>query len=302
MTDMENAYKALAEAIEDNAQRVENALALCSQGTDEDYGLIFDAERYSLLGGGKRVRPFLVNETCRILGGDIECSMPLACAVEMIHTYSLIHDDLPCMDDDDVRRGKPSSHKAFGYANALLAGDALLTRAFLVIAEAQSLDGETRAEAVRILAHAAGERGMIGGQIMDLIGETQELEFETLLKLHSHKTAALMEGSVLLGALAAGYRYDSDETKALCEYARKIGVAFQVIDDVLDMTASETTLGKSVGSDAGHNKTTFLTYYDVDSARKYAETLTADAISAVSRIEGSERLTDFACYLLNREK
>ena len=298
---MENTYKILSAAIADNAERVESALSAYVQETDNDYGLIFDAQRYSLLGGGKRVRPFLVNESCRILGGDIERSMPLACAVEMIHTYSLIHDDLPCMDDDDVRRGKPSNHKAFGYANALLAGDALLTRAFLVIAQANSLDAQTRAEAVCILARAAGDRGMIGGQIMDLIGETQELDFDTLLKLHSHKTAALIECSVLLGALAAGYSPDTDEAKALSEYAKNIGVAFQVIDDVLDKTATVTSLGKSVGSDAGHNKTTFLTYYDVDGAREYAEQLTASAISAVSRIEGSERLTDFACYLLERE-
>lgn len=299
---MENAYNALITAMKGNADAVENALAECIRDTDKDYGLIFDAERYSLLGGGKRVRPFIVNECCRMLGGDISKSMPLACAVEMVHAYSLIHDDLPCMDDDDLRRGKPSNHKAFGYANALLAGDALLTRAFSVIAEAKELDGETKAEAVRLLALAAGDRGMIGGQIMDLIGETEELEFDTLLKLHAHKTAALIECSALLGALAAGYREDSVEAKALSEYAVRVGIAFQVIDDVLDVTADETQLGKNTGSDAGHNKTTFLTYYDVDGARSYAAELTAAAVSSVSHIESSELLTDFACYLLERKK
>ena len=299
---MEYTYKRLVEAIKNNADDVEAALAKYVSDTDEDYGIIFDAERYSLLGGGKRVRPFIVNECCRVLGGKTEASMPLACAVEMIHTYSLIHDDLPCMDDDDVRRGKPSSHKAFGYANALLAGDALLTRAFLVIAEAKELSFETRAEAVRILARAAGDRGMIGGQIMDLIGETQELEFETLVKLHTHKTAALIECSALLGALAAGYGTESDEAKSLAEYAVNIGIAFQVVDDILDMTATEAVLGKSVGSDVGHNKTTFLTHCDIDSAKQYAEGLTSRAISAISRVENSELLTDFACYLLDREK
>ena len=299
---MENTYNALNAAMEKNSCAVEKALAELVRDTDKDYGLIFDAERYSLLGGGKRVRPFIVNECCRMLGGDISRSMPLACAVELVHVYSLIHDDLPCMDDDDLRRGKPSNHKKFGYANALLAGDALLTRAFSVIAEATSLDAETKAEAVRLLALAAGDRGMIGGQIMDLIGETEKLEFRSLLKLHSHKTAALIECSALLGALAAGYREDSDEAKALSEYAVKVGIAFQVIDDVLDVTADETQLGKNTGSDVGHNKTTFLTYYDVDGAKAYAAELTAEAVSAVSRIEHSELLTDFACYLLERKK
>lgn len=297
---MENAYNSLKAAITENADAVESALAAYLKDTDVDYGLIFDAERYSLLGGGKRVRPFIVNECCRVLGGDVRRSMPLACAVEMIHTYSLIHDDLPCMDDDDMRRGKPSNHKKFGYANALLAGDALLTRAFSVIVESDELDGDTKAEAVRLLALAAGDRGMIGGQIMDLIGETEELDFSTLLKLHAHKTAALIECSALLGALAAGYREDSDEARALSEYAVKIGIAFQAIDDVLDVTADEKELGKNTGSDKGHNKTTFLTYYSVDEARAYAQMLTGEAVSAVSHIAHSELLTDFACYLLDR--
>lgn len=299
---MEKAYCELLRAMEKNAASVERALEKYACGTDEDYGLIFDAERYSLLCGGKRVRPFIVNECCRILGGDIKASMPLACAVEFVHTYSLIHDDLPCMDDDDMRRGKPSNHKVFGYANALLAGDALLTRAFGIIAEAEELSDRVKSRAVALLAHAAGERGMIGGQIMDLAGETQRLEFDKLVRLHTHKTAALIECSALLGALAAGYGEDSTEARALSEYALNIGIAFQVIDDVLDATADENTLGKSVGSDTEHGKTTFLTYYDVPSARSYAEKLTAEAVSAVSVMEGSEVLTDFACYLLNREK
>lgn len=299
---MENEYGILKEEMQKSSDAVEAELEKYISDTDTDYGIIFEAERYSLLGGGKRVRSFIVNECCRMLGGDMSASLPFACAVEMVHTYSLIHDDLPCMDDDDMRRGKPSNHKVFGYANALLAGDALLTRAFSVISEAKTLDGETKAEAVRLLSLAAGDRGMIGGQIMDLIGETEELPFDKLLKLHAHKTAALIECSALLGALAAGFREDSAEAKALSEYAVKLGIAFQAVDDVLDAVADESVLGKSVGSDAGHNKTTFLTYYDVDSAKKYAELLTAEAVSAVSGIDGSELLTDLACRLLNRDK
>ncbi len=299
---MENTYKRLKDAINANAEATEAALAALMQGHDEDYGLVYDAQRYSLLGGGKRVRPFLVNESCKLLGGDTEKSMPLACALEMIHTYSLIHDDLPCMDDDDMRRGKPSNHKKFGYANALLAGDALLTGAFAVIAKAETLEAETKVEAIKVLSRAAGERGMIGGQIMDLAGEAQELEFEQLLKLHSLKTAALMKCAVRLGALAAGYSTDSDESRTLSTYASNIGICFQVIDDVLDATSTEEELGKPVGSDQGHNKTTFLTYYSADEARAYARELTGEAVSALSELEGSELLTDFACYLLERDK
>lgn len=299
---MEQCYQRLIEVIKDNAELTEKALAEIMCGNDEDYGLVFDAQRYSLLGGGKRVRPFLVNESCRMLGGNIEASMPLACAVEMIHCYSLIHDDLPCMDDDDIRRGKPSNHRAFGYANALLAGDALLTGAFGVIAKAKALDAEARIEAVRILSEYAGESGMIGGQIMDLAGETQDLEFEKLIKLHSLKTAALIQCSVKLGCLAAGYGADSEQAQTLAKYAKNVGIAFQVIDDVLDATADEKELGKPVGSDMGHNKTTFLTYYDAQAAREYAEKLTGEAVTAISSMENSELLTDFACYLLQREK
>lgn len=299
---MEQCYQRLIEVIKDNAELTEKALAEIMCGNDEDYGLVFDAQRYSLLGGGKRVRPFLVNESCRMLGGNIEASMPLACAVEMIHCYSLIHDDLPCMDDDDIRRGKPSNHRAFGYANALLAGDALLTGAFGVIAKAKALDAEARIEAVRILSEYAGESGMIGGQIMDLAGETQDLEFEKLIKLHSLKTAALIQCSVKLGCLAAGYGADSEQAHTLAKYAKNVGIAFQVIDDVLDATADEKELGKPVGSDMGHNKTTFLTYYDAQAAREYAEKLTGEAVTAISSMENSELLTDFACYLLQREK
>ena len=225
---MEQCYQRLIEVIKDNAELTEKALAEIMCGNDEDYGLVFDAQRYSLLGGGKRVRPFLVNESCRMLGGNIEASMPLACAVEMIHCYSLIHDDLPCMDDDDIRRGKPSNHRAFGYANALLAGDALLTGAFGVIAKAKALDAEARIEAVRILSEYAGESGMIGGQIMDLAGETQDLEFEKLIKLHSLKTAALIQCSVKLGCLAAGYGVDSEQARTLAKYAKTSELLFRL--------------------------------------------------------------------------
>ncbi len=297
---MEENMTALRERIAANADRTEAALEEYFRVEDGDIQEIFDSQVYSLLGGGKRIRPFLVNEICRMLGGDDRASMPFACAIEMIHTYSLIHDDLPCMDDDDLRRGKPTNHKKFGYATALLAGDALLTRAFGVAASNPYVSGDARAEAARLLSRKAGDLGMIGGQIMDLRGETETLPFESLLRLHGMKTGALMECSALLGALAAGYGPDTEEARAVCSYAAKIGLAFQVIDDILDEISSEGELGKSVGSDASHHKTTFLTYFNLTDAKKYAKKLTDEAISEISGRRNSEVLVDLATYLLER--
>ena len=285
----------------DDALLVEEALEKYYEENDEDLALVLDSEKYSLFAGGKRIRPFLVNECARLLGASEDASMPLACAVEMIHTYSLIHDDLPCMDDDDMRRGRPTSHKKYGEAFALLAGDALLTGAFGVIGGACGLEPEIRAKAVAALAGAAGDRGMIGGQVIDLLGERERLDFDTLLKLHAHKTGALIRVSALLGCLAAGYDTEHPYTQRLLSYAEKIGFVFQVIDDILDVTATEEELGKSVGSDADSNKTTFLSFYEIDEAKAFAERLTAEAISEISELEGSETLTDLACYLLDRK-
>ena len=287
-------------ALRDNSDRVERALnAFCSE-TDVDFGIVMDAERYSLLGGGKRIRPFLVNEFCRVLGGDIEASMPLACALEMIHTYSLIHDDLPCMDDDDMRRGKPSNHKKFGYANALLAGDALLTRAFETVACAPALSPDKKANAVRMLAIAAGDRGMIGGQVIDLDSENKSISFEKLLKLHSLKTGALIVCAAKLGCLAAGYGEGSEQMSAAVSYAENIGIAFQAVDDMLDVTASAEVLGKNVGSDKDNGKTTFLSFLSLDETEKYAGELTERAKRSLDAIPDNQTLEALADYLLER--
>ena len=299
---MENSRVAVGKRIRENAELVEAALEKYFDYTDADYGQVIEAQKYSLLGGGKRIRPFLTNEVCRMLGGSLEASMPLACAVEMIHTYSLIHDDLPCMDDDDMRRGKPSNHKVYGYAGALLAGDALLTRAFGVIASADALSAEQRVRAVATLAGAAGDCGMIGGQVIDLDGESRELSFEKLLKLHAHKTGALIRCAAVLGCIAAGFEPDTPEACAIATYADKIGLAFQVVDDILDATSSEEELGKSVGSDADNNKTTFMTFYSVDCAREYAARLTNEAIEAVKPLASSDVLCGLAVELLERKK
>ncbi len=264
--------------------------------------IIMDAQKYSLLGGGKRIRPFLVNEVCRMLGGSIEASMPFAIAVEMIHTYSLIHDDLPCMDDDDMRRGKPSNHKVFGEADALLAGDALLTNAFYAAASNRFVSPSGIAQAVAEISAAAGDEGMIGGQITDLEGERKRLSFEELLTLHSLKTGRMIELSALLGCIAAGYDRSSEVAGSVCAYARKIGLAFQVIDDVLDVVGDESTVGKTLCSDAQNEKTTFMSYFDVDGAKNYATALTDAAIEDIAQIENSENLRMLAICLLERNK
>ena len=259
-------------------------------------------EKYSLLGGGKRIRPFLANEVCSMLGGDINASMPFAMAVEMIHTYSLIHDDLPCMDDDDMRRGKPSNHKVFGEAYALLAGDALLTNAFAVAASNKYTDARATARAVQLIAEAAGDAGMIGGQFIDLEGEMRRLSLEELLMLHSHKTGKMIELSAVLGCLAAGYGEESDEFKCVRTYAQKIGLAFQVVDDILDVEGDEATVGKTLKSDAENQKTTFLSFFDIEKAKRYAQSLTQEAKIEISKIDNSETLCALAEYLVTRNK
>ena len=291
----------IVEKIKNNASLTEAALASYCKSTEGAMGTLFEAESYSLLGGGKRIRPFIVNEVARALGGKTEKSMPFAAALEMIHTYSLIHDDLPCMDDDDMRRGKPTNHVVYGYSTALLAGDALLTKAFLTAAENPYATPEERVEAVRLISEAAGESGMIGGQVIDLSGETRRLDFSELLKLHSLKTGALIKCAARLGALSAGYFPGSERSEQAARYAEGIGLAFQVIDDILDATASAEEIGKSVGGDAEHNKTTFLTYYSVEDANKYAKELTDKAVDQISEWKDSDTLSELAEYLLNRK-
>ena len=235
-----------------------------------------------------------------MLGGNIEASMPFAVAVEMIHTYSLIHDDLPCMDDDDMRRGKPSNHKVYGEAYALLAGDALLTNAFAIAASNKHVSASVLPSAIAAIALAAGDGGMIGGQVIDLEGESKKLSFDELLVLHALKTGKMIELSAFLGCLAAGYDRNDPVTLCICSYAKKIGLAFQVVDDLLDVIGDEATVGKTLCSDADNEKTTFMSYFDVDGAQKYALDVTDSAISDIKQIENSEVLQELAIYLLKR--
>ena len=299
---MDKSYEKLAfDLLIENAQKVNCEL---EKIYPEDKGIasvLYDAERYSLLAGGKRVRAALVLETCKMLGGDGEAAIPFACAVEMVHTYSLIHDDLPCMDDDDLRRGKPTNHKVYGEAIAILAGDGLLTDAFSVCAMNPHVTGDCAAAAVAILSGAAGSYGMIKGQVIDLQGESHSLSESELVELHLGKTGAMICASVQLGCLAAGYAPNHEMTEKLTLFAQKIGLAFQVIDDILDVTSTDEELGKNIGSDKDSNKTTFLSFFTVEEAQKYANKLTQDAIELLIDVEGSERLVNLASYLCDRK-
>ena len=254
--------------------------------------IISEAMRYSTMSGGKRIRPALTLEFCKLFGGQDRCAVPFAVAVELIHSYSLIHDDLPCMDNDDTRRGKPSCHIAYGEANALLAGDALLTYAFEICAENKNVPVETAASAVSLLAKSAGAFGMVGGQVIDLYGETHKLDFELLLRLHSLKTGALICAAVGLGCLAAGVSSNGNKFSDARIYAQNIGLTFQIIDDILDAR----------DGDEDENKTTFLTFMSESEAYEYAKRLTKEAISAIEKYENSETLVALAEFLLNRDK
>ena len=293
-----------------DVDRVEQALlcrtkgALDALGKDASLRTLLEAQNYSLMAGGKRIRPVLVLECCSALGGDREAALPFACALEMIHTYSLIHDDLPCMDNDDMRRGKPTNHKVYGEAVATLAGDGLLSDAFTVVSENTAVSESLRLKAVRLLAQASGSTGMVGGQIMDIQGEKAHLSEPTLKLLHARKTGALIKAAVLLGALAAGCDPDKKENavhwQALIGYAERIGLAFQIMDDVLDVTADPALLGKTVGKDEAAEKTTFLSYYSVEQARDYARELTEQACAEVSELDKEGFLTALADELAHR--
>ena len=269
---------------------------------DEDLKSLLDAERYSLFAGGKRIRPLLTLEFCRMLGGEDAAALPFACAVEMIHTYSLIHDDLPCMDDDDMRRGKPTNHKVFGESTALLAGDSLLTGAFEAAATNRAVSPETAVKAVAYLSGCAGRYGMVGGQIMDLEGEHKTLTLDELLKLHSLKTGALISAAAVMGALAAGIDLTDPCMEDVVTYAENIGLAFQIVDDILDATGDSESLGKNVGVDAERNKNTFLSFYSVEKAQFYADRLTRDAVAAIKKYPESETLVAVAEWLATRKK
>ena len=262
--------------------------------------LMLRAMVYSLENGGKRIRPMLTLEFCRVCGGDYMRAIPLAVAVEMIHTYSLVHDDLPCMDDDDMRRGKPSSHKVFGEANALLAGDSLLTLAFETVLSANGISGDAKAKAGLELAKAAGCSGMIAGQVMDLANEGKAASLDEVKATDRRKTGELIKVSAVLGCIAADA--DEEKIKAAENYCENIGLAFQIVDDILDVTSDEETLGKPIGSDSENDKTTYVSLLGLEESSRYASELTENAKKSLEIFgDEGEFLLELADRLSNRK-
>jgi len=264
-------------------------------------GDLYDAMEYSLLAGGKRIRPVLTLECCRICGGEVEDALPFAGAVEMIHTYSLIHDDLPCMDDDDLRRGRPTNHKVYGEATAVLAGDALLTAAFEFMLAPGRIPAERAMAAAEVLARAAGGRGMVGGQVLDMAGEGHALSLAEVEELQRLKTGALIAAAAEMGCIVAGGT--PEQREAVRRYAEKLGLAFQIQDDILDVVGDTATLGKPVGSDAKREKTTFVTLKGLEACRALVGRLTQEAKQALAIFgDAGEALCWLAESLAGREK
>nr|WP_315248869.1 farnesyl diphosphate synthase [uncultured Duganella sp.] len=262
---------------------------------------LHQAMRYALLGGGKRVRPLLVYAAGALFGADAATLSRAAAAVEMIHAYSLVHDDMPCMDDDELRRGKPTVHVAYGEATALLVGDALQSQAFVVLTQADAVPPARVLAMVRLLASASGSAGMCGGQAIDLDSVGVSLTLEQLEQMHQLKTGALLRASVVLGALA-GKDLSDEELSALNVYARAIGLAFQVVDDVLDATADSATLGKTAGKDAADNKPTYVSILGLAPSRALAEKLRLEAHAALAPFgEKALRLRELADLIVQRK-
>ncbi|MEG1869998.1 MAG: polyprenyl synthetase family protein [Oscillospiraceae bacterium] len=261
---------------------------------------VVDAMRYSLLSGGKRLRGAILLETCSISGGSVKTALPFAAAIEMVHAYSLIHDDLPCMDDDDLRRGKPSCHKVFGEATALLAGDALLTKAFSLIMDCDA-KAEVKVKAASLLAHSIGEHGMIGGQVLDMQNEKTVPNTQLLERTYLLKTAYLIKASAAIGGIIADL--DEKNIEIIGNYAVNVGLAFQIFDDILDVIGEQNKLGKPIGSDAQNDKTTYATIFSVELATELALEHIAKAKEYLSSINiYSGWLYDFADMVANRDR
>ena len=259
------------------------------------------AMEYSLMAGGKRLRPVLLMAAADAVGKDGAAFLTTGCAIEMIHTYSLIHDDLPAMDNDDYRRGKPTNHKVFGDGIAVLAGDALLTLAFEVMLRQEGAAPETLVTVVSEMSRAAGPYGMVGGQVLDLEGEGRRLDLAALRKIHMGKTGELFCAAIRSGAILAGAK--EEELAALTLYAERFGLAFQITDDILDVTGDEAAIGKPVGSDVRNEKATYVTLTSLEEAKKLAEDAVEEAVAALDIFgERAAFLRDLALFLLGRKK
>lgn len=266
---------------------------------DNPQGIIYEAMRYSVFAGGKRLRPVLMLLTCEMCGGDINEVLPFACALEMIHTYSLIHDDLPAMDNDDLRRGKPTSHKQFGEATAILAGDALLNKAFEVVSQYSGNNSDRAIKAINILAVSSGTEGMIGGQIVDMQSEGRDITLDELRYLHLNKTGAIIRSACKIGAVMSGA--DSVEIKAVDEFSENLGIAFQIQDDILDVTGTEAELGKPIGSDAEEGKNTYVSLLGLQKSKDMSEEYSKKAKQALDIFgEKANTLKELTDYLTDR--
>jgi farnesyl diphosphate synthase len=290
----------LTPALKRVAGQVEQALDVLLPRPEGAEARLVEAMRYATLGGGKRLRGFLVMESAALFGVDTSCAARVAAAVEMLHAYSLVHDDLPAMDDDDLRRGKPSTHKAFDEATAILAGDALQTRAFEVLAEADTHSNpEARAELVAALAHAAGARGMCGGQMIDMLAEGRQLSGEEIARLQSLKTGRLIQFSVEAGAILG--RAHPQQRHLLAAYGRDVGVAFQIADDLLDVEGTAEETGKATGKDAAAGKATMVAVLGVERARAQAALLAAQAASHLDGFgPAADLLQRLAAHMVTR--
>ena len=257
---------------------------------------LFEAMEYSLLAGGKRLRPIFVFDFCRMCGGDWHEAAPFAAAVEMIHTYSLIHDDLPAMDNDDFRRGRPTNHKVYGEAMAILAGDALLTDAFMIASRAQLPEGKDMSTAIVILAECAGSMGMVGGQVLDIQAEERECTVQEVLDIQNRKTGRLISAACALGAIAGGAT--EEQFDAACQFAAGLGLAFQIRDDMLDVIGTQEEMGKGVGTD--DTKNTFVRLYGLEKCEELVQKYTQYAIDALSVFENTEYMVGLAKQLTDR--
>ncbi len=272
-------------------------------GDDEYPETIHQAMRYSLTAGGKRLRPVLAIAAAEAVGGDTADVVPAACALEMIHTYSLIHDDLPAMDDDNIRRGRPTNHVVYGEAIAVLAGDALLTLAFEVLGSLPEITGVSPSDAVKVikeLSYASGSRGMIGGQVVDISSENVEISGDILKYIHTHKTGALFKASIKTGAILA--LASDEQINALTRYAHFLGLGFQITDDILDIEGETGKLGKTVGSDQKKKKATYPSLFGLQEAKQMAREAVAESLIALENFdERADFLREMARYLLERE-
>lgn len=295
--------KAFTQTWADYAQAVEDILAEALPQPNQTPELLHEAMRYSTLGGGKRLRALLAMAACRAVGGEPKQAGGLMAAVEMIHAYSLIHDDLPCMDDDDLRRGKPTNHKVYGEAVAILAGDALLTEAFAELArmpEKFGVSAETTIQIVAELAKGAGSQGMVGGQVVDIQGEGQELAAETLHYIHQHKTAALIIAALRGGARIGGAT--SVQLEQITRYGENFGLAFQITDDILDETGRAEQLGKAVGVDQHLQKQTFPRLYGLKESEALAKRCVEECLAALESFsEQAALLRELATFILQRD-